>query len=149
MHKLGGRGGDPLKFFDPPESLFTTASEILKHKQETEISHSHNKNPQEDETEIINLLDRRISQLLGGFKSHSIIESDQHSLSQTSLLIATKFGEIITQSYIPPQDAMALLDQLHLAHILHKNQKITLNSVSWLHILTQPQKARKFFLRKH
>jgi helicase len=146
MQRTGGRGGDPYKYFDRTES-FTTASEM--HKEETEALISPKIKPQNNEGEIHDYFDRElISPILEYFQENSIVESDRITPSQTNQLIATKLGKIITQSYLPPKDAIILLQKLKLAQKLQENHEKTLNAVSWLHVLTQPKKVRKFYLRK-
>ncbi len=98
---------------------------------------------------ISSLLDTAISDTLKYFLQHDLIavpsDSDQTDLS---ILSATPFGKITTQSYLIPADAVLLREDLAYAKFLDHSDEIDLHPVSWLHLLTKLQTFPKYYLRR-
>ncbi|MHA1888096.1 MAG: DEAD/DEAH box helicase [Promethearchaeota archaeon] len=72
---------------------------------------------------------------------------DPSAQDLNSPLIPTKFGEIVGQSYLNPQDAVLLREDLIYAKTLHANNEIILHPVSWLHLLTKLSVFPKYFIQ--
>ncbi|MHA1601872.1 MAG: DEAD/DEAH box helicase, partial [Promethearchaeota archaeon] len=76
-------------------------------------------------------------------------QDQKQDQKQEQNLKCTKFGKICVQSYILPDDAVIIRENLAYAAVLNQNHEIALTEVSWLHLIAQLDAFRKPFVQKN
>lgn len=84
---------------------------------------------------------------LSSFETKDLITRTDSSTSSKDLK-ATPFGKVTSQSYLHPQDAILLREDLLYAKLLESNEEIILHPISWLHLLTKLDAFPKYYLRR-
>lgn len=146
--KHHGKGNDPLGMFDERENVFQTADELLK-TQVKDVNNLLTPNDSKEKpkdkqqfNEKKAIISRQIKRIISNFSDHDLINLTEKGIK------VTKFGRITTQTYLSPDDAILLREELAYATTLKNHNEIHLNALSWLHLITKLDACQKFYLRK-
>lgn len=147
--KHQGKGTDPLGLFDETENIFQTADKIWEHQKDG-FSQNTSKKAQNQQSlvsshlsdEKKSIVERQLKRILKVFITHDLILATKNGFK------VSKFGKIITQTYLSPHDGILLREDLLYAKNLKDQNEIDLNAISWIHLITKLDACQKFFLRK-
>ncbi len=148
-----GKRTDPLNLPLISENLFTTASEYWEKSKKlnlNEKSKNENSQYQNNQDNLKANINQKVQSIIDYFLENNLIQNlhQENDKIHDHIIFASVLGKICSQTYISPQDAIQINQDLNLSQKLVKNKVIKLNSISWLNLIARLESIQKYYLRK-